>query len=133
LETALNLVWLGVSAALLIACGVHMSRAGEDRSRAMAVIALVCLICLLFPVISMTDDLNCTGPALVETSKLKKLAASAHVVLTLLSWPALLQAPQENRWAAPDRAPDIRRPLQEVFAFSLNRRPPPLLSRLVLS
>lgn len=124
MEIVLNLVWLSISAALLIACGARVARASDDRTRLMAAIALVCLICLLFPVISMTDDLNSSGPALVEPSKLKKLVASAHVVLTLLPWPAL-QAPQENRWAALDRMPDVRRPSQEIFAFNLSRRPPP--------
>ncbi len=98
----------------------------------MVAIALVCLICLLFPVISMTDDLNCSGPALVESSKIKKLVASAHVILTLLPWPAL-EAPQENRWAALDRTPDLRRPSLEILAFNLSRRPPPLSLRLILS
>ncbi len=98
----------------------------------MVAVAVVCLICLLFPVISMTDDLNCSGPALVESSKLKKLTASAHVVLTVLSWPLLL-APQENQWAALDRMPEIGRPLQEVFVVNLTRRPPPLQPRSVLS
>jgi hypothetical protein len=130
LETVLNLVWLFVSVVLMTVFGVHAARAGKDRSRGMTVIALVCLICLLFPVISMTDDLY-NGPALLEPNKLKKLALSAHVVLTLLPWPAL-QAPRENNWAALDRQPDVHLPLQEVFPFSLSRRPPPVQSRLVL-
>jgi hypothetical protein len=131
LEIALNLVWLGVSIALVMVCGFHTTRAGEHRSRAMAAVALVCLICLLFPVISMTDDLNSNGPALVESSKLKRLAASAHAVLTLLSLPTLL-APQENRWATLDREPEDRRPLEMVFIFNLHRRPPPHQLRTVL-
>jgi hypothetical protein len=98
----------------------------------MAAVALVCLICLLFPVISMTDDLNSNGPALVESSKLKRLASSAHVVLTLLPLPALL-APQENRWATLDREPEDRRPLEVVCVFNSHRRPPPHQLRAVLS
>lgn len=117
--------------ALLVACGAHVARAGKDCSRGIAAIALVCLICLLFPVISMTDDLY-NGPALMEPNKLKLLAQSAHVVLTLLPWSAL-QAPQENHWAAVDRQPDVRLPLQEAFSFHLSRRPPPVQPRVVLS
>jgi hypothetical protein len=131
LETVLNLVWLIVSVVLMTVFGVHAAQGGKDCSRGMTAIALVCLICLLFPVISMTDDLY-SGPALLEPNKLKKLVQSAHAVLTLLPW-NVLQAPQENNWAALDRQPDVRLPLQRVFSFSLSRRPPPAQSRLVLS
>jgi hypothetical protein len=131
LETVLNLVWLLVSAVVMTVFGAHAARAGQDRSRGMAAIALVCLICLLFPVISMTDDLY-SGPALLEPNKLKQLVQSAHCVLTLLPW-NVLQAPQENNWAALDRQPDVGLPLQEAFSFSLSRRPPPAQPRLVLS
>jgi hypothetical protein len=130
LEIALNLVWLGVSVALLIICGIHVARAGEDRSRGMAAVALVCLICFLFPVISMTDDLNSTGPALLEPSKLKKILPYAPALVTLLPWIAV-QMPQENRWAILERQRDAGLPLQEIIPFSLSRRPPP--ARPVLS
>jgi hypothetical protein len=130
LEIALNLVWLGVSVALLIICGIHVARAGEDRSRGMAAVALVCLVCFLFPVISMTDDLNSSGPALLEPSKLKKILPYAPALVTLLPWIAL-QMPQENCWAALERQRDAGLPLQEILTFSLSRRPPPV--RPVLS
>jgi hypothetical protein len=130
LEIALNLVWLGVSVALLIICGIHVARAGKDRSRGMAAVALVCLICFLFPVISMTDDLNSSGPALLEPSKLKRILLYAPAIVTLLSWIAL-QMPQENGWAVLERQRDAGLPLQEILTFSLSRRPPP--ARPVLS
>lgn len=126
MEITLNLVWLAVSVALLVVCGTHVVQAGEDRSRGMAAVALVCLVCFLFPVISMTDDLNSAGPALLEPSKLKKLLPSTQAILTLLPW-LMLQKPQEIKWAAPDRRRDVQLPLQEVLTFSLSRRPPPAL------
>jgi hypothetical protein len=127
LETILNLVWTSVSLGLLVACGIHLLREGADRRRAAAAVAVLCLVCLLFPVISATDDINAASPALVETNKLKWLAAWIPAVLTLLDWPALL-SPTENRWATIDVIP-ILAPLSEAFAFQLNRRPPPSLSR----
>jgi hypothetical protein len=129
-EIALNLVWLGVSVALLVICGVHVARAGEDRSRYMAAVALVCLVCFLFPVISMTDDLNSSGPALLEPSKLKNVLSHVPALVTLLPWIALLM-PQENGRAVMERQRDARLPLQEILTFSLSRRPPP--ARLVVS
>ncbi len=125
MEIALNLAWLTISAALLIALGVPAARANKDRSRLTAAIALVCLICLLFPVISMTDDLNCSGPALVETNKLKRLAASGPAILISVSLPA---APinVERRWVSAELTAALLPPLSDAFAFKLSRRPPPL-------
>ena len=99
-------------------------RAGDSRRHGMAAVALVCLVCFLFPVISMTDDLYCSGPAMLEPSKVKKLVSPAVVVLTLLPW-FVLQKPRESSWAPLGLQPDVRRPAQEVFAFHLSRRPPP--------
>lgn len=125
LEIVLNLVWLAVSLALLIIGGSHVVRGGEERSRGLAAVAMVCLVCFLFPVISMTDDLNCSGPAMLEPSKLKKLVPSAAVIFALFPWP-VLQTPPQSNWNALTRATDARLPLPEVFSFSLRRRPPPL-------
>jgi hypothetical protein len=130
LEVTLNLVWLGVSLVLLVVSGMHLARSGADRSRGMAAVAVVCLICFLFPVISITDDLSSAAPALLEPSKLKKLMPSTQAILTLLPW-LMLQKPQEIKWAVPDRQQDVRLPSQHILTFSLSRRPPPAL--LVLS
>lgn len=126
LETILNLVWTSVSLGLLAVCGIHLLRGGADRRRAAAAVALVCVVCLLFPVISATDDINAATPALVETNKLKRFAASMPAVLTLLAWPTLLPFP-ENRCSALDLTTELP-PSSDAFAFKLNRRPPPSLS-----
>jgi hypothetical protein len=132
LELTLNLVWLAVSLALLTVCGCQVSRSRADLRRGAAAVALVCLVCLLFPVISATDDLHDSGPALLETNKLKRLAPSAPAVLTLLPWLALHQ-PQENRFAAFGQPADVPLPSQAVLPFDLYRRPPPAQSCSVLS
>lgn len=125
METILNLVWTSVSLGLLSVCSIHLLRGGADRRRVAAAVAVVCLVCLLFPVISATDDINSASPALVETNKLKRFAACTPAVLTLLPWPALDLAP-ENRWAFIELSPDMPL-LSQAFAFKLHRRPPPLL------
>jgi hypothetical protein len=132
LELALNLVWLAVSMALLLIGCRQVSLAPADRSRTIAAVALVCLVCLLFPVISATDDLHDTGPALLETNKLKRLAPSSPAALTILPWLAL-RPPQENRQASLSQPADVTLPLLEVLPFHLHRRPPPAQSRSVLS
>jgi hypothetical protein len=128
LETLLNLVWTSVSLGLLLVCGLHLFRGEANGRRAAAAVALLCLVCLLFPVISATDDINAASPALVETNKLKRLVASMPAVMTLLAWPAL-QTPPEDRWATVDAISALP-PLSEAFSFKLNRRPPPSHSPL---
>jgi hypothetical protein len=122
LEIAFNLVWLGVSLALVVSLGTHVLRAGGHRGA--AAVALICLVCFLFPVISVTDDLYCSEPAMLEPSKVKKLVVSAAVVLNLLPWTDL-QRPQENCGATLEYPSGTRRPQKEVFPFHLSRRPPP--------
>jgi len=102
---------------------LHVAPAQQRWRRGATLIALVCLICLLFPVISATDDLANGGPAMLEPSKLKRLLPSLQMAVALL--PRLLvQAPLENKWLASGQ-PDPLLPLQEIFSFELNRRPPP--------
>src|SRR5215472_9909155 len=85
-ELILNLVWLGISlAALTVGC-VKVADTQQGWRRGATVVALLCLICLLFPVISATDDLNNAGPAMLETSKLKRLLPSLQMAVALLHW-----------------------------------------------
>ena len=123
METLLNLVWLAISAALLLVCGWHLMRA-ENRSRGMAAIAVVCLICLLFPVISMTDDLNSGNPAFLDPTKAKKLLATGPLTAIALPWLSL-QAPAKGHWIGLCRYPEHRLPQLQLLAFSMSRRPPP--------
>ena len=118
-------MWISVSLGLMVICGTHVLRRGDDRRLAAAAVALVCLACLLFPVISATDDVNAASPALVETNKFKRLVASAPALLTLLSWPSQ-GIRTEVRWASADLAGVILPPPSDAFSFPLHRRPPPL-------
>jgi cytochrome b len=65
-ELFLNIVWLSVSILMVILC-VYSIRHGHTKLSWSAAVALFVLLVLLFPVISMTDDLQAmTAPAEVE-------------------------------------------------------------------
>ena len=65
-ELFLNIVWLSVSIFLVIFCSRSI-RHGHTKLSWSAAVALCLLLVLLFPVISMTDDLQAlTAPAEVE-------------------------------------------------------------------
>jgi len=126
LETALNLVWFGVSAALLLIGSMHVMSAGKDRSRGMAAVAMICLICLLFPVISMTDDLNSGSLALLEPNKVKKLLSVSCLLAMVMPW--LVQPPAEFKSHVARLEFESDAVSQQVLTFPLYRRPPPYSS-----
>src|SRR5215469_3575253 len=65
-ELVLNLVWL-VTSLLLARWWVRATRSGRARNGWQAIVSLCILLLLLFPVISMTDDLVAmSSPAEVE-------------------------------------------------------------------
>jgi hypothetical protein len=60
METTLNLIWLLVTIAAVWLWRFRWTVSRENRrhSRRMESIAMVCVLALLFPVISLTDDLH---------------------------------------------------------------------------
>ncbi|MGH9866144.1 MAG: hypothetical protein ACRD4H_12080 [Candidatus Acidiferrales bacterium] len=76
MELLLNLFWL-ISA--LIAVGSWWYARGEQRChRLPQLVVLSCVLILLFPVISVTDDLHPIRPELEESSPSKKIKTAAH-------------------------------------------------------
>jgi hypothetical protein len=84
METALNLVWLGVTLAVL---GLWRFRwAGSRRKPGhdvrLEAVAMICILALLFPVISLTDDLHPEVVPVEAASSKRSLclltASSAH-------------------------------------------------------
>jgi hypothetical protein len=122
-ELTLNLAWLSISAILLLFCNWRARLSGTQRDRRLILLSLLCVAGLLFPVISMTDDLN-SSPALPEASKLKRIGLSTQVAVALLSR-IVLQAVHDRTWTAMVLQVDSRAPLRELLTFQLNRRPPP--------
>ena len=74
LELFLNLVWLGLACAT---CGAFLSwsrqqpRGHSDRKVHVA-LALVCGVALLFPIISVTDDLHSDAAALEDWTSARR-------------------------------------------------------------
>jgi hypothetical protein len=88
-----------------------------------ALLALICLICVLFPVISMTDDLN-ASPAEPETVKSQlALLPDFHISTGPL---LVVYDPYESRFFHQVEAqPDYSPPVHSYLSFLLTRRPPP--------
>lgn len=123
MELALNIAWLVVAATLLLLCGARALSFTEKRRRITAFIALACLIWLLFPVISITDDLN-TGQSVFQATAVKKSTPAAGLIIALLSPSASISAPLAS-WRETNLHAALSEIKQEFCGFDLSRRPPP--------
>jgi hypothetical protein len=127
LELILNLVWFAISAGLF--CYFASHRVAGPRYRfAAGLLALMCVSCLLFPVVSMTDDLN-SSPALPETSKLKQLLYPSQLALGLFAHLLIAELPKPIHTRLVF-AEGRQKAQMESLSFDLNRRPPPVLVSL---
>ncbi|PYT77274.1 MAG: hypothetical protein DMG40_24110 [Acidobacteria bacterium] len=88
MELTLNLVWVGVAIAAILALFATLSSAGASLRRpasyARKVIAMGCALVILFFVISMTDDLH-NQQVLVEEKKGSRIVAGMQPTLNPLS------------------------------------------------
>ena len=63
MELVLNLAWLALCLGLLVFFGPSLKKPAAGRTRGVALVAMLCILFLLFPVISVTDDIAmCTAP-----------------------------------------------------------------------
>jgi len=75
MELLLNALWLAVAIAAFALC----ARGGSDRRR---IVVTACIVALLFPIISISDDLTPSGTALNETTVAQRvMAAAAHIIV----------------------------------------------------
>jgi hypothetical protein len=79
MELLLNAIWLAVALSLLLVWRVRwlpeLRACATDRRKLQSFVGLICVLALLFPAISLTDDLHPTEFALADT---KSLQAVAH-------------------------------------------------------
>src|ERR1700730_6060194 len=91
METFLNLVWLAVTVAAIWLWRFRWttSRRNPRHSTRMEAVAMVCVLALLFPVISLTDDLHPETVAVDAASGKRNAcliaASAAHVRAATLS------------------------------------------------
>ena len=94
MELLLNLIWLAVAAGALLAFAGSGRRSARmaDVPYGIALVALACVLVLLFPVISASDDLH-PAQALVEdaSKKVQMAIAPLHLQRTNLP-PSMLPA-----------------------------------------
>lgn len=140
METILNLVWLGVTLAALWMWRFRWAASRRDSHRNMRqeAIAIVCLLALLFPVISLTDDLHPDiVPADTVSSKRMHCLLVAHAVHggsakshsgTQSSFALLSKFPSEVYLVSAGVLQSIQVSSSIAFSFSGSGRSPPSLS-----
>jgi len=123
LELILNIVWAGIAGTLLLFWAAPRLVRVDARRSAVTLLALLCVICILFPIVSMTDDLN-TSPAEPETAK-SKLALLPHFLMSGGPW-TLVYDPHASVFRHEVEAQETFAPPAHAFlSFLLTRRPPP--------
>jgi hypothetical protein len=121
-ELTLNLLWAGIAATLLaLWAAPRFVRPGKYRA-GIALLALLCVICVLFPIVSMSDDLS-ASPADPETVKSKQ-ALLPHFLLTGSAW-SLVYDPHALAFREISMQPDFAPPAHSFLSFFVTRRPPP--------
>jgi hypothetical protein len=133
MENLLNLCWVLLAMAALLAwrCQAAHERAGQ-RGR---LVALLCVMVLMFPVISATDDLHPAGQAIEDSSKrTQSVCATLKSVATnvkygpspavLVQMPAVALYAVLVEWLRLTAAPG----LQAVTTLSASWRAPPVLT-----
>jgi hypothetical protein len=130
MESLLNIVWLLVSVSALFA-GIAHYRVRRERRHALwlVAVALAAIAVLLFPVISVTDDLN---PAIFASEDLSK----RELLASLANAPAVSQAPPVvfcfalligSLVVIAERLMDVKSaPTRSGFATAVANRAPPL-------
>lgn len=134
LEALFNLLWLALSVALLCFWLWSQRRWADTSLRAstrMQIMALAILIVILFPVVSLTDDLQaCTAPAeaehLTRRGDLQSHADSPlHTAAIVVA--ALLSFPRASRFQTISHlspAMEIVTPSENYLSIVGNRPPP---------
>ena len=130
MELVLNLAWLLV--ALVSAMGLLRYARNEANPRNVWIVAtaMLCIVVLLFPVISMTDDLHAEVFMAEESGKRRVIAVQLeHQLSSLQALAARLAAPlmaqSRSTWSAMREAAVPR--LLDGTTLDLCNRPPPSL------
>jgi hypothetical protein len=134
MELFLNAIWLLLSAAVVGGCIIRTKRTSCLRG----VLALGCVLVLLFPVISASDDLHAAA-ALVEDSKTRTVSNAAcrshrifHSCAPVAALLAYLPSPTWLILATNELFEPVI-PTPTAFSSASGRAPPALFCRPVAS
>lgn len=88
MELLLNLVWLTLALPAIWVWRHEPVRAGHSSgfSRIRASLLLICVLTLLFPVVSATDDLHPMRPEMEESSPFKRTVKQSSGTSTAAAW-----------------------------------------------
>lgn len=128
MEVALNIAWLVLSAGLVLFCSMYSRPFRRSRGQRIVIaIALACLIAfLLFPVISMTDDLS--SGAMIADAPISRHWSPPVAQFAAVAGAAILlaiSAQNSSAWADGSILSEPLHPSLEPDSFHLSRRPPP--------
>jgi hypothetical protein len=128
-EVLFNLAWLVLAATLVIFYCARAPSLAREHRRITGGIALVCALALLFPVISISDDLL-WNPDLAESSGCKKWVAPIDLAKPTAS--ARLSTPPAPSCSTLTAREEVapKAPLAGTCSSNLNRRPPPVRASL---
>jgi hypothetical protein len=130
-ELLLNLIWLALSVTAVVSWILWRRSSSSEASPQMVrgLLVVVCILALLFPVISISDDLS-QVPSLAEGNRLQDVLKSPelrgiYVVCAVL--PAIwLLLHTEPRLVVRNFAAEIPADLNNLFwTPSVDKRPPP--------
>jgi hypothetical protein len=123
LEFTLNFVWALIAGTLLVIYSRTEGVSGRDRR--FAFIAFLCVICALFPVISITDDLS-NVPLMAEGSQARKWLVAGSDLNAVLGLPPVHAVTLSAIPGEVMAFVALRRP-HEFSLPQASRRPPPQL------
>ncbi len=128
MEFALNVAWMVLSLTLVVVCVIYGRPAFNSKAQRIVVaVSLACLIAfLLFPVISMTDDLN-SGAVLVETTNSKHWLPAIALFSLVGTGLLIAFSAQNSTWADGSILSELGSPSQQMLSFHMSRRPPPVM------
>lgn len=92
MELLLNSVWLAIALAALVRVAVFAANEPDRRRVALVALTAICVLAVLFPIISITDDLQESVAALEETVAVRRLVVAAGLSLLTLAIAVLFAA-----------------------------------------
>lgn len=133
MELLLNLVWLAIAATAFFSWArwrrISSSRAVPPMLRGLLVVS--CILLLLLPVISITDDLG-QMPTLAEGNRLQDVLKASELrgihIFSAIMPAILLPLRAKSRTVTRNFFSEVPVPIQEIlWSPSFDKRPPPSL------